>query len=80
MSYALLVAVVVIGGFWLQRTLDQAKEERCQLAFGQIKLLQVELLALEPYVQVPPDQKASIKAQVADAVQWVTQECGPIPT
>lgn len=80
MSYGLLVTVVVVGGFWLQRTLDEAKTERCQLAFGQIKLLQVELLALEPYVTVPPDQKASAKAQVADAIQWVTSECGPIPT
>jgi hypothetical protein len=72
--------VVVGGGLWLDRSLDNAQTERCQVAFGQIKLLQVEIVALKPHVDLTPEQTASVKKSLDDAVSWVTDECGPIPS
>jgi hypothetical protein len=76
----LLVAVVIGGGYWVSHELNDAKAERCQLAFGQIHLLQVELLALQDQVvALPAADRATLKATIDQGVSEVTSVCGPVP-
>ena len=72
---------MVAGGFWLQHQLRDAKDDRCQLAFGQIKVIQAEISAFQVQIQaLPADQLARAQAAVKAATDWVSNECGPIPS
>jgi hypothetical protein len=75
------VLTVVFGGLWLQHQLDDAKQDRCQLAYGQIKVLRAEINVFQVQIQaLPADQLAAAQQAVQSAVDWVSAECGPIPS
>jgi hypothetical protein len=74
----LLVVVVVVGGFWVRNQLQNAQEERCALAFGQIRLLQAEMNALQ-FRAIPSEGQALANAGIEKAVARVEASCGPIP-
>lgn len=70
--------MVVGGGFWVRSQLDNAQDERCALAFGQIRLLQAEMSALQ-FHSLPSENQALAAAGIDRAVSRVEATCGPIP-
>ena len=75
-SYGLLVSVVVVGAFWINREFESAQNERCSILRAEVNLTLLEVnIMIEAGKIEAPEPSEALKKEVRDLSEQIEGIC-----